>query len=310
MTTANQPTSLDELAREINDILGREKAIIEDFAEREAAEVEEHRKMMASIATDKASAIEDMRLNAGRLLIEAQSQVEPGGWKKWVKANVKRSLSDCYQCMKVAGAADPEKERAKEKANTRERVQKHRDAKRAKATTTTSVTPPVTDENPEAPVWVAALASTADPRIKAAKLPVIPTTNEISEPTPSAVDELVKTTYAAFNTFTEEQRKEYAQRIGLWTRREEDGQIVCGVCNELAMVGNASHRCRPPEIDRETMLQVWFMQVKQSVTNWWQEYSDPDFREAFCDFVDELRQGDTPTSSDAAEPQTADSEAA
>src|ERR1700744_1241111 len=41
--------------------------------------------------------------------------------------------------------------------------------------------------------------------------------------------------------------------------------------------------------DSEPMLQVWFMTVKQNVTDWWQEYSDTDFRKAFGEWFDALR---------------------
>jgi hypothetical protein len=200
LPTANQPAPLAELAREINDILGRaaeaeQQLISEANAENAAFKivVKAHQDKLGDIVQRVGTVINDLRLDAGRMLITAKEQVAPGGWKAWVRENVKRSRADCYQCMKMAGAADPGKERAQEKADTRERVQKHRDAKRAKAAAVAaSVTPPVTDTSPAAPVTMpekivsaAPLASAPDPRIEEAEMPAqdeLAGDREISEP--------------------------------------------------------------------------------------------------------------------------------
>ena len=54
----------------------------------------------------------DLRIEAGRMLIEAQKRVQNGEasdttWTKWVKANVHRSLRDVQRCIKLANAPDP-----------------------------------------------------------------------------------------------------------------------------------------------------------------------------------------------------------
>lgn len=145
--TSNLPDSLGELAREINGILEREAEVGTRFDDELNKEVEEHCRRCEDIALRKGDAIKDLRLEAGHLLIAAKTKVAPGEWRKWLRENIRRGVSDCYQCMKMAGADNPDKEREKEKADTRTRVQKHRDAKRAKAAKV-SVTPPVTDTPP------------------------------------------------------------------------------------------------------------------------------------------------------------------
>jgi hypothetical protein len=131
----NLPETLDDLAREINAVLKNEDEIVERF-DNEFKKVRKELELQLQsrgeeIASRKAVATKDLRIEAGRLLIEAKKKVAPGGWQHWLNKNIRRRFGDCCRCMKMAGADDPEKEREKEKANIRARVQKHRDAKRA-----------------------------------------------------------------------------------------------------------------------------------------------------------------------------------
>jgi hypothetical protein len=174
LPAANLPADLDGLAREINAALDSEAKISAQFDNEWEVEAKEHRRQQADIISRQKAATKDLRIEAGRLLIAAKEKVASGGWKAWVQESVNRSLSDCYACMKLAGATDPWREREKEKADTRDRVQKHRDAKRAEAaaaaTSAASVTSsPVTDESGE-PAVPAETTEPAEPNTPAAEI--------------------------------------------------------------------------------------------------------------------------------------------
>lgn len=132
-----EPDQLAGLARKIGDLLGRVNEIGARYhteaCEAWTAALATHARTLEDIKSREAAETKDLRLEAGRLLIEAKALVPQGGWSAWLEANVKRNRTDCYACMKMAGAENPGRERAKEKANTRERVQKHREGKRAAA---------------------------------------------------------------------------------------------------------------------------------------------------------------------------------
>jgi hypothetical protein len=145
---ANLPENLDDLAREIKTILKNESVISARFNQELRETQAKFSRDCENIESRKDAATRDLRIEAGRLLIAAKAKVDPGKWRQWLRDNINRSPSDCYQCMKVAGADDPEKEHEKQKTDTRSRVQKHRDTKRAKRAgdaAHVSVTPPVTD---------------------------------------------------------------------------------------------------------------------------------------------------------------------
>jgi hypothetical protein len=153
-----EPDQLAGLARKIGDLLGRVNEIGARYHteayEAWTAALATHARTLEDIKSREAAETKDLRLEAGRLLIEAKALVPAGTWLAWLAENVKRSQSDCYACMKMAGAVNPGRERAKERENTRERVQKHREGKRAAATAAkndaVSVTrDPVTETTPE-----------------------------------------------------------------------------------------------------------------------------------------------------------------
>jgi hypothetical protein len=140
----NLPASLEGLVVEINTVFEAEDALVKERNSKISAATK-------SIEDEAKPAIDDKRLEAGRLLLAAKAQVPNGEFARWMEVNfghgrppgrTYRSRSDCYQCMRMAGADDPEKEREKEKADTRSRVQKHRDGKKAAAASipTVSVT--------------------------------------------------------------------------------------------------------------------------------------------------------------------------
>lgn len=67
------------------------------------------------------------RITAGKLLVELKQRVDAGEagkitWTAYVAQNIERSLRDCQKVMKLAGAADPEKEAGKERAEARDRM--------------------------------------------------------------------------------------------------------------------------------------------------------------------------------------------
>jgi hypothetical protein len=88
------------------------------------------------------------KLHVGQLLIAAKEQVEPGKWSAWLRKvaddrTYHRHRSTLFECMQIAGAVDPEKERARHKAMATARKQKQRERER---NTASSVTARVTDK--------------------------------------------------------------------------------------------------------------------------------------------------------------------
>ena len=61
---------------------------------------------------DKAQArADDLRITAGRYLLEAKRRVEAGepghsNWSRWAKENIERSRQDTYKVMRLAASAD------------------------------------------------------------------------------------------------------------------------------------------------------------------------------------------------------------
>jgi hypothetical protein len=137
------PADLDGLAAEINALLAREDEALAPFEKEQDKADEAYEAQRSEIQGRADAAVKDLRIEAGRPLIAAKAKVARGGWKEWVRTNIVagnrtyHSLSDCYACMKMAGAVDPEKERAKEKAGNRERKTRQRERERqAKASVT------------------------------------------------------------------------------------------------------------------------------------------------------------------------------
>jgi Protein of unknown function (DUF3102) len=71
--------------------------------------------------------VSNLRLEIGRLLIQAKEQVPHGEWANWYAENFPgRSMRDGQRCMKMAGADDPEAALAAEQKAAAERMQQHR----------------------------------------------------------------------------------------------------------------------------------------------------------------------------------------
>lgn len=76
----------------------------------------------------------DMRISAGKLLVEAKTKVlakkadgEDVTWKSWVAEHIERSYGDCNKCIKLLEAPDPAKAREDEKTAAREGMAKNRE---------------------------------------------------------------------------------------------------------------------------------------------------------------------------------------
>ena len=78
----------------------------------------------------------DLRIEAGRMLIEAWQRVKKGEagkttWKNWVEENVERSLRDVQRLIKLAKAPDPYAARNEENATARTGMAETRAKKKA-----------------------------------------------------------------------------------------------------------------------------------------------------------------------------------
>lgn len=160
---ANGNTPLDNLAAEIRALVERELEIGTD----------EHRALVARYRHEAKELDESfepkrlpLRVERGRLLIEARKLVPARSWEKWCRANLCITQSDIRACIALAKAEDPIAAHETEKTKTRERVAKHRHA--AKSAVTAGG---VTAESPPVPVAKTAQASASDARIEAVEMP-------------------------------------------------------------------------------------------------------------------------------------------
>lgn len=96
-----------------------------------------HNISVAFAQADKArNKAHSMRVEIGLDLIDLKRRVDAGEARKagepqefwvWIKLRVGRSLQDMRKCIALAKAEDPEAAAAQERADTRERVRKHRE---------------------------------------------------------------------------------------------------------------------------------------------------------------------------------------
>jgi hypothetical protein len=157
-------TPLDNLAAKIEELWLREYTIGND--ERDALK-ERHAREYDELAASLEPQRLPLRVEQGRLLIEARKLVPARSWEKWCRNNIHvMSQSNIRVCLALAEAEDPVAAHEAEKAKVRERVAKHRAA--AKSAVTGAAGDDVTAESPsvtlpdaiarDAPLRVAAQA--------------------------------------------------------------------------------------------------------------------------------------------------------
>jgi hypothetical protein len=112
-----------EAAARRRDLLAKRMALINHEFDRQGRAEARISKAKQSIASAKMTEFY-ARDNAGRYLIGAKillGMIDPDAdFEDWMRANVRRSLPDCYRCMALAGQDQPERAVWKERAQRAE----------------------------------------------------------------------------------------------------------------------------------------------------------------------------------------------